>query len=107
MYRRIARLEEGPFKPLGDERDSEEAVNKLLIAGFTVPIMASVFQTGFAYLYFWFGHAWSRVLRKYAYKTPAEEHQTIANRGPLRGEQASKQGGKDEKQEGNGPDPAL
>ena len=96
MYHRIARLEEGPFKPLADEQDSEDAVNNLLIAGFTVPIMASIFQTGFAYLYFWFGHAWSRLLRKYAYATLDEEHQTTANLEPLRGEQGSKHGGKDE-----------
>ena len=61
---RIAQLEEGPFKPLADELQSEEAVNSLLIAGFTVPIAASLLQTGLAYLYFRFGHAWSRVLNR-------------------------------------------
>ena len=88
---RIARLEEGPFKPIGDERDSEETVNKLLIAGFTVPILASIAQTGLAYLYFRFGHAWSQLLQKYGGTTPAGEHQAGTNGRPLQSTPASPQ----------------
>ena len=89
LCHRIARLEEGPFKPLGDERDSEEAVNKLLIAGFTVPILASILQTGLAYLYFWSGHAWSNVLRRYAGTTSSEEQRAGGNGRPLQSGQST------------------
>ena len=58
-------LDASPFKPLEDELQAEYAVNVLLIAGFTLPVVAALLQTALAYLYFRFGHAWSRVLNKY------------------------------------------
>ena len=70
---RIAQLEEGPFKPLEDELKAEQAINRLLIAGFVVPITASLLQTALAYLYFQHGHPWSRVLKQTYAQTPAGE----------------------------------
>ena len=62
LSNRIARLNEGPFRPLEDELQAEQAVNVLLLTGLTVPVAASLLQTALAYLYFRFGHAWSRVM---------------------------------------------
>ena len=64
-------LEAGHFKPLKDELESEKAVNKLLIAGFMVPIVGSGLQAALAYIYFRFAHPWSSVLSRYVWS--AEE----------------------------------
>ena len=58
-------LNESPFKPLEDELQAENAVNVLLIVGFTLPVVAALLQTALAYLYFRSGHPWSRVLNRY------------------------------------------
>ena len=80
---RIAILNESPFKPLEDELLAEYQVNVYLIAGFTLPIVAALLQTALAYLYFRFGHAWSRVLNKYVGMKFADKSTTHWEENPL------------------------
>ena len=76
-------LDASPFKPLEDELLAEYAVNVLLIVGFTLPVVAALLQTALAYLYFRFGHAWSRVLNKYVGMKFADNSTTLWEENPL------------------------
>ena len=80
---RIAKLEESPFEPLEDELQAEKSVNCLLIAGFIVPIATALLQTALAYLYFQYGHPWSRVLRQIYAETPEGESHGLWTANPL------------------------
>ena len=80
---RIAKLEESPFEPLEDELQAEQSVNRLLIAGFIVPIATAFLQTALAYLYFQYGHPWSRVLKQIYAETPEGESQGLWTANPL------------------------
>ena len=80
---RIMQLEEGPFKPLEDELQAEQAINWLLIAGILVPITNSLIQTALAYLYFQHGHPWSRVLKETYAEKLSEESQGGWKANPL------------------------
>ena len=60
-----------------------KAVNVLLIVGFTLPIVTVMLQTALAYLYFRFGHAWSRVLNKYVGMSFGNNHNPVWEENPL------------------------
>ena len=79
----IAMLHDSPFKPLEDELKAENAVNALLIIGFTLPVVAALLQTALAYIYFRFGHAWSRVLNKYVGMTFGDHSVKVWVENPL------------------------
>ena len=85
IYRscRIAILNESPFKPLEDELQAVKAINVLLVVGFTLPIVAVMLQTALAYLYFCFGHAWSRVLKKYVAMRFGKNYNPVWEENPL------------------------
>ena len=56
-------LSNSEFPPIADEWHSTHMVNVLLVSGACLFLAVPVMQSILAYIYFKYGHAWSRVLQ--------------------------------------------
>ena len=55
------------FPPIADEWHSAHMINLLLASGATIFLAAPIVQSLLAYIYFKYGHPWSRILKAYLF----------------------------------------
>ena len=55
------------FPPIADEWHSAHMINLLLASGATIFLAAPIVQSLLAYIYFKYGHPWSRLLKAYLF----------------------------------------